>query len=297
MPERKFIRFHFRPCPLAPYGTPLCAKAYWYYWFKKNNLKFWSLYNEKFGAPTALARYGPATTPEDLARLAEVLESLQNDTGILIPESIALEFLEARRAGAAGSYREFADWCNDEMSKIVLGQTLTTGEGRRSGSLALGRVHDLVRHEYLAADARAFADALTAQVVRWIVDFNLGTATPAPRLAFDVDEPADLREELEIDRGLIQLGVALAPEYFYSKYRRPAPDPNCRALKYDDANLYQYHLQYGVLTINEVRGALGLAPVPWGDVAPMPAAAVPAPEFDADAVEDPREARRDVGGR
>ena len=42
-------------------------------------------------------------------------------------------------------------------------------------------------------------------------------------------------------------------------------------LQYDDSNLYQYHLQFGVLTINEVRVKLGLPPVPWGDKPTSPA--------------------------
>jgi phage gp29-like protein len=268
MPERKFVRFVFQGGPTAPYGSPLCAKAYWYYWFKKNNVKFWAVYNEKFGAPTAVARYGAAATAEELDRLAAVLESLQSDSGVLLPEGVALEFLEARRSGATNTYREFADWCNDEISKLVLGQTLTTGEGRRSGSLALGAVHDRVRRDYVAADAQALGGALTAQLVRWIVDFNFGVSQAAPRLVFDVSDLAEFAEELKVDEQLVRMGVALPATYFHEKYRRPAPTEGERSIRYDDQNLYQYHLQFGVLTINEVRASLGLPPVAWGDAPP-----------------------------
>ncbi|MCX7718805.1 MAG: DUF935 domain-containing protein [Candidatus Sumerlaeaceae bacterium] len=277
MPERKFVRFVFQGGPGAPYGSPLCAKAYWYYWFKKNNVKFWAVYNEKFGAPTAVARYGSAATSEELDRLTSVLESLQSDSGVLLPEGVALEFLEARRSGATNTYREFADWCNDEISKLVLGQTLTTGEGRRSGSMALGTVHDRVRRDYLAADAQALGAALTAQLVRWIVDFNFGPAQAAPRLVFDVSDSAEFLEELKVDEQLVRMGVALPSGYFHEKYRRPVPGPGERALRYDDQNLYQYHLQFGVLTINEVRASLGLPPVPWGDAPPRRPEADPVP--------------------
>lgn len=269
MPERKFVRFVFQPSPGAPYGTPLCARAYWYYWYKKQNLKTWSLYNEKYGSPTAVARYSPTTTSEELTKLAEVVQGLQHDSGVVIPQDVALELLEARQSGAAGTYRELADWCNDEMSKLVLGQTLTTSEGRRSGSMALGQVHDRVRAEYLAADARALGAALSSQLVRWIVDFNFGAGEAAPRLVFDVANAAEFKGELELDEQLIRMGVPLPATYFYEKYRRPAPGEGERALRYDDANLYQYHLQFGVLTINEVRASLGLVPVAWGERPPV----------------------------
>ena len=268
MPERKFLHFAFQGNLASPYGSPLCAKAYWYYWFKKSNLRQWAHYNDKFGHPTAVARYGPATSEDDLERLAEALSGLEGDTGLLVPEAVALELLEAKRPGGAGTYRDLADWCNDEMSKIVLGQTLTSTEGRRSGSLALGRVHERVRHEYLEADARAVAQAVSSQLVRWIVDFNFGAGEAAPRFVFDTANPSEFREELEVDERLVRLGVPLPARHFYDKYRRPAPGADDRALRFDDQNLYQYHLQYGVLTINEVRATLGLGPVAWGDATP-----------------------------
>lgn len=264
MPSRKFLHFAFQPVFGSPYGTSLCARAYWYYWFKKTTLKCWSVFNEKYGAPTAVARYGTGTTESEQQRLAEVMETLHSNAGILVPEGVSLELLEARRSSASNTYRDFADWCNDEISKLVLGQTLTTSEGRRSGSLALGRVHEAVRADYLAADARALAAVVSGQLVRWIVDFNFGPSTPAPQLVFDCSSAAEFKQELELDRELVKMGVPLPSRYFYEKYRRPAPVPGERGLRYDDANLYQYHLQFGVLTINEVRASLGLDPVPWG---------------------------------
>lgn len=265
MPQRKFLHFAFQGNACSPYGSALCIKAYWYYWLKKNTLQHWALFNEKFGSPTAVARYSAAATEDDLRRLEETIASLPRDSGVVLPEGVGLEFLEARRSSGANTYRELADWCNDEMSKIVLGQTLTTGEGRRSGSLALGYVHEAVRRDYLASDAAVVGQLITAQLCRWITDFNLGEHVAAPTFLFDVDPPERFETELRVDRELVKMGVPIPTQYFYERYRRPMPRPDERTLRYDDANLYQYHLLHGVLTINEVRATLGLEAVPWGD--------------------------------
>jgi phage gp29-like protein len=299
MPDRKFIVFVSQPEASAPYGTPLAARVYWYSWFKRQALQDWTQFNAKYGSPTPLARYAATTPPEEVERLAEALERLREQTGIVVPETMNVELLESRRANAGGTtFRELADWCNDEISKVILGQTLTTSEGRRSGSLALGRVHEAVRRDYLAADARALGMAIGRQLVRWIVDFNFGTDAPAPDFVFEIEEPGDDKAELEVDRGLVALGVPLDVEYFYRKYRRPVPAPGARKLKYDDANFYQYHLQYGVLTINEVREALGLARVSWGDRPPVKLAPSQSAEADATVADEPDrdslEAHRDV---
>lgn len=271
LPPRKFLIFRFGATPESPYGRGLLTKAYWYYWFKKNNLKFWILFNEKFGSPTIIGKYRLGAGEEERKRLHEVVASLQNDTGVTIPENVALEFLEAKRTGAINTYRELADWCNDEMSKLVLGATLTTGEGRRSGSLALGKVHERVRSEYIESDARALMNVINSQLIRWIVDFNFGTDIPAPRFVIDTTEDDGLEQEIRIDQDLVKMGVPLPLSYFYERYKRPAPLDKERGLRYDDNNLYQYHIQFGVLTINEVRRTLGLESVPWGDAPPASA--------------------------
>jgi len=273
LPERKFLVCVFGGQYSNPYGKGLLARAFWFYWFKKNNLRFWSIYNERFGAPTAVARCGAGVPEEERRRMLEVLESLQTDTGVVIPENVTLEFLESRGTAGGATYREFADWCNDEMSKIVLGQTLTASEGRRSGSLALGRVHDEVRNDYIESDAQDLMAVINSQLIPWIVGFNFPPQTPCPRWVIDTAADDDLQREMQIDQALLGLGVGLSPEYFYSRYRRPAPRQGERALRYDDQNLFQYHMRFGVLTVNEVRERLGLPPVPWGHErvqAPMP---------------------------
>ena len=222
-------------------------------------------YNERFGSPTVVARYRPGTTAEEQERLLEVIDSVRHDAGVTIPDSVEIELLEAQRGGSAQTYQDLADWCNDEISKIVLGQTLTTSEGRRSGSQALGRVHEAVRNEYVESDARALMAVINDQLVRWLVDFNFGPDVPAPRWTIDTSKDEDLNEQAEVDQKLIGMGVPLSAEYFYRRYGRPAPSPRERGLVFDDRNLYQYHLRYGVLTINEARAALGLPPVEWGE--------------------------------
>jgi hypothetical protein len=89
------------------------------------------------------------------------------------------------------------------------------------------------------------------------------------------------------------MGVALPLRYFYEKYGRPAVVDGERQLRYDDSNLFQYHLQFGVLTVNEVRASLGLPPVAWGDEPTSPAAlpsSLPTPrEAAGDAPKDESE--------
>lgn len=293
LPERKFIVLVKDRTDERPYGKGLLERLYWYWWFKKNNLKFWVLYNEKYGSPTVVARHDGAITPDERDRLIDVLESLQADTGVTVPDGVALELLESRRSSAGDTYADLANWCNDEMTRAVLGQTLTTGEGRRGGSLALARVHEAVRFDYIRTDACFLMDAVNAQLVRWIIDFNFGTDVPSPRWTIDLEPEIDREVEVGIDRQLLQMGVPLPLRYFYEKYGRPEAADGDRRLRYDDHNLFQYHLQFGVLTVNEVRATLGLSPVPWGDRPTSPVGAPSSSRAPALTGDDPLDIERE----
>lgn len=270
VPLGKALMMTFNSAPDAPLGVGLCQKSFWLHWFKKQTLKFWVIFNEKFGQPTVVGKYPTGANPTDQEALLEVVESLQTDAGVTIPENMVIDLLEAKRSGTVNTYKDLVDWCNNEMSKVVLGETLTADEGRRTGSYALGQIHNLVRNEYIESDAKALMAVINEQLIRPMVRFNFGNDVALPRWVIDTTADENLREQLEVDRGLIAAGVPLSLDYFYQRYRRPAPSQGEATLRYDDRNVYQYHLELGILTINEVREILGLTPVPWGDERTQP---------------------------
>ncbi len=109
------------------------------------------------------------------------------------------------------------------MARAILGQTLTSSEGSRSGSLALGEIHNEIRRDYMRADAWLLMDIVNEQLVRPLVELNFGPEVPAPRWTIDTAAELDLADEVGVDRQLLQMGVPLPQRYFYEKYGRPAP--------------------------------------------------------------------------
>ena len=80
---------------------------------------------------------------------------------------------------------EAIEFHNREIARSILGQTLTTDEGRRVGSLALGKVHLQVLILQLEAIRRDLADrVMTEQVIRPLIELNFGPEN-IPRFEFD----------------------------------------------------------------------------------------------------------------
>ena len=222
LPQRKFVVFSWGSKTGSPYGAGLGGKLYWPVWFKKHGLKYWMVFAERFGSPTVIGKYPPGASPEQQAALLEAISAIQQETGIKIPDTMHIELLEAVRSSSVNTYAELLAFMNAEISKVVLGQTLTTQEGS-SGSYALGRVHAEVRADIIRADSRALAESLSRTVLAWLCLFNF-PQRPAARFEFVEAGAAPGVEAAERDRVLFRdLGLPVSRRYLYAKYEVPEP--------------------------------------------------------------------------
>jgi len=221
LPDRKFITFTYGDSD-NPYGKGLGQKLWWPVWFKKNGIKFWLVFLEKFGMPTVKGKYPPGTKPELQKALLEAIEAIQTDTGIKIPDSMDIEFLEASRAGTV-TYEQLCDYMDRQISKAVLGQTLTT-EIKGEGSYAASQTHNEVRQEIIEADADLLDGCLNDTLIRWIVDYNFPGVSAYPKIKTFAGAKPDLRQQSEIDKTLaVDIGVDIGRSYFYETYGIPEP--------------------------------------------------------------------------
>jgi phage gp29-like protein len=208
--------------PLAPFkfvvhfakaksGLPirggLARAAGWSYLFKNYVLKDWVTFAEVFGQPLRLGKYSAGATEADKQALLTAVANIGTDAAAIIPDSMLIEFTEARQSGSAELYQRFCEYLDAQVSKAVLGQTLTTDMPRGGGSRAAAQVHDAVRRDILGADARRLAGTIRRDLVKPIVDLNMGPQRRYPnvQLALPNDQDdkvfADMIAELA-DRGL-----------------------------------------------------------------------------------------------
>jgi phage gp29-like protein len=223
VPPRKFLVHTFQAEHENPYGRGVLSRIYWYYWFKKNSLKFWALFAEKFGSPTAVGKYPPGTDAPARSALLAALRAIQQETAVTIPNNMTAEFLEAQRRGTIDTYSEFMAYLDQQETKAILGQTLTSGEGQRSGSLALGRVHADVRQDILEADAESLAGVINGQLIPWLTDWNF-LVSAYPKFVFKLDPPEDLRTLALRDRTLQIMGMPIPKSYIQRRYGIPEPE-------------------------------------------------------------------------
>lgn len=183
--------------------------------FKRNGIKFWLIYLEKFGMPTAAAKLSQAQIkdPEQRRLALQVLDAVQADSGVVIPEDFVVELIEASRSGTA-DYATLKNAMDAAISKIVLSQTMTTDNG---SSRSQAEVHKDVRDDVVKADADILCHSFTQQVVRQLIDFNFPGAG-YPTVWRRTEPEQDLADLAERDTKIMSLGYEPTEEYILETY-------------------------------------------------------------------------------
>lgn len=229
LPERKFIVHRFGAKDGSPFGLGVGRSLFWPVFFKKQDITFWLTFLDKFGSPTALGKYPSGSDAKDQAKLLSVLRSIAQDAGVIVPEGMMVEFLEATRSGSTDAYERMARYMDEQISLCVLGETMSTNAQAAGLGSGQADVHNEVRIELCKADADLLSDTLNDTLVRWIVEYNMPGAG-LPKVRRDFKKPEDLVARSTRDKNLVEMGFEPSDDYIRETYgegwsRKPPADP------------------------------------------------------------------------
>ena len=223
LPERKIVLVrHEDKGEENPYGTRVFSKCYWSWVFKKNGWKFWAIYCEKYGMPHALGKYPSGLSKEERDLFINALSEIILDSVTAVEKSMDLELIEPKNANGGLVHKEFLESANKEISKAILGQTLTTEVGD-NGSYAASKTHENVKNEIIEADAEMIMGAINTELIPWLVDYNFGVQNNYPKFVINYDEQSVKKELAERDCNLLDRGLAIPVDYLYKTYNIPKP--------------------------------------------------------------------------
>lgn len=183
LPDRKFWVFHTGADNSdEPYGLGLGHYLWWPVFFKRNDIRFWLIFLEKFGQPTAHGHYPKGATADEQQKLLAAVQAIQTDSGVITPEGMPIDLIEAARSGTA-DYAAMYRVMNEAISKTIMGQTMTADQG---GSRAQAEIHMEVRQDIVRADAERSCGSFERNVATWLTEWNYpGAAVPKVRRKVD----------------------------------------------------------------------------------------------------------------
>jgi phage gp29-like protein len=124
-------------------------------------------------------------------------------------------------------FKEMAVWCDEQISKAVLGQTMTTDNG---SSRSQADVHDRVRMDIARWDARQLENTLNEFLVRPFIIMNYGPQDAYPRVVLRLSEPEDLKMLVDALIPLIDRGMEVQMSEVRDKFGLSEPEKGAAML-------------------------------------------------------------------
>lgn len=203
-----------------PYGDRAVKRVFWPYQFKKGGFRFWVEMIEKYGMPFLFGKLESKKSDDDLKEFHDELVDMVRN-GIVVTKSQGketVEVVEAKgRASSTDAYKTFKDAMNIEISKAILGETLTI-ENSETGSQAATKIHLEILESIQDEDKGMVEDALN-RIFKKIVLLNMGPDV-LPPTARMVDPKELSLKQAERDVLLVKdIGVKFNKTYVSETYR------------------------------------------------------------------------------
>ncbi|OHD27475.1 MAG: hypothetical protein A2Y38_09210 [Spirochaetes bacterium GWB1_59_5] len=231
LPPHRFLLIQHRPSFTNPYGVKLLSKIFWSVTFRRNGARWWAVFTEKYGGAFATAKHRSGAPEKEIDDILHTLEDLVTCGVAVFPEGTTIDIsTDGSKSQATGNFREFESFFNENISKVILGATLTTDIGS-TGSFSAAQVHNDVRNDIALSDRDSLAEAHD-DVLKLVTRFNFGDSATPPVFAWE--EPEDLKAPTaERDSKLYTMGWRPTKEYIMATYgiseehfelSKPAPD-------------------------------------------------------------------------
>jgi SPP1 gp7 family putative phage head morphogenesis protein len=147
--------------------------------WKRNARSDWSVRSEKFGMPVVVIRTS-STDAKELDAKEMMASSIGSNGYAILHIDDQVEFHESQHSDAYQVYLEQARFCDEQLSKLILGQT---GVSDKKSFVGAAEVHERLMNEYIERDMRWLENVINYQLFPFLI--SKGYALNGARFAFD----------------------------------------------------------------------------------------------------------------
>lgn len=235
-PRGKFIAHRPRIRGGYPTREGIGRTVAWFAMFKKFSIRDLLAFAEWAGRGLRIGKYASGNDPqkparasdEDVSVLQEALNAMSSTVSVVIPDTTDLTVQNAPSNNDV--HDALTRLCNGEISKAILGATLTSEVGSTGGNRALGEVHERVAQMIARADATSLAATLRRDLLRPMVERRFGPGAPVPSFAFAVDPKDSLNALSERIERAVRMGVKVGQSDVRNLLGLPDPAPGAEIL-------------------------------------------------------------------
>lgn len=209
----KFLLPRNNPTFTNPYGQAILSRCFWQVAFINGGMEFWGKFTEKLGMPYIFGKYDRSMSKKEQEEFLEGLSNLVQDAVGLIPSDGSVEIIQTGSTSNSEIYKILVDKCENNISKSILGQTLTTDVGA-NGSYAASQTHACVRSDIVNSDKTLVENTLNT-LIQKINQINFNDENIP---VFEFIEKDLGFAKAERDNKVAALGVEFSEDYILKTY-------------------------------------------------------------------------------
>jgi phage gp29-like protein len=221
----RFVQFTPRVLGTGVAREGLMHPLVWAALFRNWTTRDWMNLAELAWKPWRIGKYDKDefASEADIQALLQALEFVTASGATLLPNTVELEvqWPGQKGSGHESAHERLCMFMASEMSKAILGQTMTTDDG---SSYSQAQVHWKVAVDRRDSAARTIANLIRWQIVMRYLRLNYGPDTPVPRVRL-VANDVDLAQLAIVLQQLTAIGLPIATSYIYKMFGMPAPKP------------------------------------------------------------------------
>ncbi len=144
-----------------------------FFLYEKSGFDWFARAMERYASPFAVA-YANTANKNVFDLLTKAFNQATKVNALIVPPQAKIELKEVMVSGMADGYSKFIEICNTEITKAILGQTLSTssnGSGMMGGS-GVADLHSDVKEEWALFDKRAYCDMQRKQIFEPYLKIN-----------------------------------------------------------------------------------------------------------------------------
>lgn len=181
---------------------------------KKNAMSFWDTFAEIFGMPWRVAKT-TSRDEKDIKNISQQLNDMAANATAVLPMDSEIQIVESSKGDAFNVYDKRIDRANTELSKLIIGQTMTIEDG---SSLSQSETHLKVFENLVDQDCDTIRDVANDQLLPRMLRHGF----PVKGLRFEWDYAEDYTPSQQVAyETMVADRYDVDPEYFADKYNMP----------------------------------------------------------------------------
>lgn len=214
-----------------PQREGLGRTTLWYSMFKRWGIRDLLSFLEWAGRGIRVGTYKTGTdeksptaraTQDQVDILEQALMNMSSSLQVLIPDTTSLDIKELHNVDHP-AHLKFADWCDAQNSKVVLGGTLTTDPGTK-GARGLGDTQKEEQEMLARSDMRACANTLHRDTIVPMIRHRHGLgATTRVKFVAHIERKLDPIVASTWILNLVKAGAEIPQSFVQKTFDYPAP--------------------------------------------------------------------------